>query len=459
MEYSEYLAEVTKRGRPLVLTPYYGGKSRMLRFLLPLLPPALHFIEAFGGAANVLINRPPAEGREIYSDLSAGMVSLLTDLRDDPERTVWRIRFTPYSRRTFEEAREKTRSTEAAISASTQSVFAKADTWGYQRDCEGRRPMAVTDAERHGGAAHAFTSQSVFGGYEGWGIHKGTDARQPAAEANRAGVEQHAAIAQSMERKGTEWSGLRTPRREGQMRSFTEAGRSGADAHALSSQGMTGSAEKGWATQTANRKATVDRRRAYTESQRAGVGADVHASMTQSVSGGKLSGWRVNAMQRGGYTQEQAVSVAELSRSGTLSGEGAWKPLEETPLYRIATRLAGVEIYRVDALAIIEEWRDEPEALLYLDPPYMVETRKSAGDYMHEMTNEQHRDMVRLCADAKARIAISGYTDPLYDETLKDWRRMTRTVKSSAATGVNGARAGAAIREEVVWLNYNPEEL
>lgn len=91
-----------------------------------------------------------------------------------------------------------------------------------------------------------------------------------------------------------------------------------------------------------------------------------------------------------------------------------------------------------------------PETLIYLDPPYPMNSRRStAAIYNYEMTDDQHRELLGLLKDCKAMVAISSYENALYNEMLPGWYK----TKFKAAT-----RGGVAW--ECVYHNYPvPERL
>ena len=80
---------------------WYGGKYSHLEWLLPLLPPAHHYCEPFGGSAAVLINRPPSPV-ETYNDIDGEVVNFFRVLREQKEELIERIGLTPFSREEFE---------------------------------------------------------------------------------------------------------------------------------------------------------------------------------------------------------------------------------------------------------------------------------------------------------------------------------------------------------------------
>lgn len=108
----------------------------------------------------------------------------------------------------------------------------------------------------------------------------------------------------------------------------------------------------------------------------------------------------------------------------------------------IAERLRKVQIENRPAMEVIERFNYE-NVFMYLDPPYILGTR-TGKQYKHEMTDQDHEDMLKLLRKSKAKIMLSGYESDLYNEYLSDWRK--EYFQSCAEH--NGTR------QEVVWMNY-----
>lgn len=104
-------------------------------------------------------------------------------------------------------------------------------------------------------------------------------------------------------------------------------------------------------------------------------------------------------------------------------------------------RLRGVQIEQQPATRLIERYR-RPEVLIYCDPPYVLETR-SGNIYRHEMTDDEHMELLDLLDDHPGPVLLSGYANRLYDKRLKHWERMIRP--SLAQRG--------KVTEEVLWIN------
>ena len=91
----------------LMAFPYYGGKQKQLKWLLPLLPKCDHYIEPFCGAASVLINREISPA-ETINDTNGDIVNFFKVLRDNRDELIRKLELTPYSRAEFVTALEPT---------------------------------------------------------------------------------------------------------------------------------------------------------------------------------------------------------------------------------------------------------------------------------------------------------------------------------------------------------------
>lgn len=89
-----------------VTTPvmrYFGGKFRIAPWLIGFFPAHRCYVEPFGGAASVLMQKPRSYA-EVYNDLSQDVVNVFRVLRD-PDlagQLVVLCRLTPFSRDEFE---------------------------------------------------------------------------------------------------------------------------------------------------------------------------------------------------------------------------------------------------------------------------------------------------------------------------------------------------------------------
>lgn len=137
---------------------------------------------------------------------------------------------------------------------------------------------------------------------------------------------------------------------------------------------------------------------------------------------------------------------ANSNRSGSTPAQD-WKNYPENiPL--MAERFRAVVIEHRPALKVIEQ-HDGPETLFYVDPPYLPETREKGvargtkKNYTHEMTQDEHCELLRVLRQVDGMVVLSGYHSDLYEHMLQDWTRID--MKNFA----DGARP----RTEVLWFN------
>ncbi len=148
-------------------------------------------------------------------------------------------------------------------------------------------------------------------------------------------------------------------------------------------------------------------------------------------------------------------SFATLSRTRTRRGmneqASAWLNAVDG-LPAVHARLKRVIVLNRDALDVIRG-QDGPDTLFYLDPPYLHETRATTGEYAHEMTAEQHGDLLALIRDCRGKVMISGYNHLLYRQMLQEagWHRTEFDLPNHAAGGASKRRM-----TECVWANFKP---
>ncbi|GIV86602.1 MAG: DNA methyltransferase [Chloroflexus sp.] len=90
----------------LRLVQWFGGKGLRWRWILENLPSGRVYVEPFGGAASLLLNKPP-HPVEVYNDLNGDLVNLFRAVQDEArfEKLKWRLEWTLYSYDEFRRAR------------------------------------------------------------------------------------------------------------------------------------------------------------------------------------------------------------------------------------------------------------------------------------------------------------------------------------------------------------------
>ena len=162
-----------------------------------------------------------------------------------------------------------------------------------------------------------------------------------------------------------------------------------------------------------------------------------HLSFNAGGSGKGRAGWS-NGMYRG---SSQATSVRDTVDR----------------LCAVAERVRPVVIDNRPALDLIDSY-DAPDVVMYVDPPYLGETRsgldaakRRSSDYRHDMPDEDgHRALAARLRECEATVLLSGYASPLYVELYAEWWSTEVTVQRPTTNrrGGTGARA-----TEVLWAN------
>ena len=114
-----------------------------------------------------------------------------------------------------------------------------------------------------------------------------------------------------------------------------------------------------------------------------------------------------------------------------------WCSLPQNIL-QAAERLRGVQIENRPAADLIRRF-NHPNVLIYADPPYML--------YRHEMTDDDHMELLELLKAHAGPVIISGYQSRQYDASLRGWYKATRKARTQTT----------AERQEGLWMNFEPE--
>lgn len=122
-----------------------------------------------------------------------------------------------------------------------------------------------------------------------------------------------------------------------------------------------------------------------------------------------------------------------------------WNKLPEILQY-IGLRLKDVQIENLPAIEVIRNF-NFGNVLIYCDPPYVLSTR-TRKQYRHEMSDDEHEELLYVLCGSKAKVMLSGYDNPLYEKYLRGWRKE----KVHARAQNNSARV------ETLWMNYGIEE-
>jgi len=122
-------------------------------------------------------------------------------------------------------------------------------------------------------------------------------------------------------------------------------------------------------------------------------------------------------------------------------------------LSSIGQRLSGVLIENRPAVKVLKD-HDAPMTLHYVDPPYMHETRylgaKAGRIYRHEMSDQDHVELLEELLTLEGMVMLSGYESDLYKNMLKGWKCLSVNARISSGKGTD-------TRLECLWINPQAE--
>jgi len=151
--------------------------------------------------------------------------------------------------------------------------------------------------------------------------------------------------------------------------------------------------------------------------------------------------------------------AGSLSRRGMAGTASKWLScLQGLP--ELHQRLQRVQIECADWRCILDTY-DTPETLFYCDPPYVPDTRRGGG-YKHELTTEEHTELVERLLGVRGMVALSGYPNEIYKPLeemgweKKEWNTACYAVGKTRGTGILGPGTALAKQPRVECLWRNP---
>lgn len=151
-------------------------------------------------------------------------------------------------------------------------------------------------------------------------------------------------------------------------------------------------------------------------------------------------------------------TVVTASRRGMAETASKWLSVLDS-FGALHERIMRVQIECQDWRVILDRY-DTPETLFYLDPPYVADTRKS-GSYAHELTAEDHAELVQQLLALKGMAMLSGYQSPVYEPLVqagwefKSWQTACHAAGRTRGSGLqgNGSAMAKQPRTECLWRN------
>jgi len=131
-------------------------------------------------------------------------------------------------------------------------------------------------------------------------------------------------------------------------------------------------------------------------------------------------------------------------------------------------RLREVTILRRDAFAVLEKIDDTPTTAIYVDPPYLQETRTGYssseggnGRYLHDFEDpaQHERLATALIRFKRARIVVSYYDSPLLTQLYPGWHKRVIEINKAIANQAKRDTKGVTKVAEVLLVNRVTEAI
>jgi DNA adenine methylase len=147
----------------------------------------------------------------------------------------------------------------------------------------------------------------------------------------------------------------------------------------------------------------------------------------------------------------RANCFASISKNRTRRGQNeqaaAWRNAVQG-LESVHARLMRVAVLNRDGVEVIQKF-DQPDAVVYADPPYLDSVRTSPDVYAHEMSPADHLRLLDTLKQCKGKVLLSGYESPMYAAALGNWN-LYKMVRPNNASG-------AKVKPEMtecLWRNF-----
>jgi DNA adenine methylase len=150
-----------------------------------------------------------------------------------------------------------------------------------------------------------------------------------------------------------------------------------------------------------------------------------------------------------------------FSRRGMSMVVSAYLNCIET-LPEVHERLMRVQIEHDDFRNILKRY-DTRDTFFYCDPPYVPETRRDDKYYKHEMTLEDHKELVEILLNLKGKVMLSGYDHEVYRPLEENgWIKKSFDVPCHGSLVTRDENNNITTRKErrieCVWLSYNVDD-
>ena len=144
-------------------------------------------------------------------------------------------------------------------------------------------------------------------------------------------------------------------------------------------------------------------------------------------------------------------AILRIKRPAPIANIGI--DIDALPIADFSDRIPNLQLIRANAIEWLSCQAYQPGTFIYLDPPYLLETRRQQRRiYRYELEASDHIAILDVITrlSGYCSIAISGYASSMYQEALYNWRMITFPAMTR----------GGKQATECLWMNYQePLEL
>jgi len=130
---------------------YYGGKQRMAKNIIPLIPQHTVYVEPFCGGATILFKKPwpnvssTGHYREVINDLDSNLIHFFKTLRDNGEELCKFLELTPFSEQINKEYKSKNFHKLGDLERAAAYWYNITSSFSYKRDSGFRKSFFSTN--------------------------------------------------------------------------------------------------------------------------------------------------------------------------------------------------------------------------------------------------------------------------------------------------------------------------
>lgn len=448
----------------LCLFPYYGGKARFADKIIEIIEGCRgidRYIEPFGGAASVLLNKAPHK-EEIYNEQSPGMCALFR-LLSDREKSRKLIKYisenTEYSEECFESSRD-------------YRNYLEDNYWVYQKDRMDRLARSIN---------------KTVGRVDLKLVKNGIDNIGMKSFCFEDAFKKNGTLIHGLSAENKNEILFLDDRLKVMWEYYSKSQPSLVD-HVIELMSdfikeqlnriasMTGITEIQILSDPAFRKYIDKTKWKFVQLKLNEEFTELFTNTREDID---LEDMKLAAATYVVYKQSRN-GMGDTFR-GSMYGDNYTYQKDIAKLYDIAARLTGVKVDQLDAFAFfldafMRHYKNSPSTLIYADPTYLEQKPSVSGNnnlsiedaiklikeeeeeynpgrvYKLQWNRTQHESFLKSIQNAKCKMVVSNYRDKyrLYDTYLDEahgWKSLEYDTKTTIGET-------SSERTEVIWYNF-----